>query len=106
MTLDMSNTYLEWTRRNFALNNLSSSEHKIERADYVEWLNQPAKEKYDLIVLDPPSFSNSKRMSDTFDVQRDHVSLVKNCMSRLNPAGSLYLTTAAVSVGSYCTRKL
>jgi 23S rRNA (guanine2445-N2)-methyltransferase / 23S rRNA (guanine2069-N7)-methyltransferase len=92
MTLDMSNTYLEWTRRNFALNNISSSEHKIERADCVEWLNQPAKEKYDLIVLDPPSFSNSKRMSDTFDVQRDHVSLVKNCMSRLNPAGSLYFS--------------
>lgn len=91
-TLDMSNTYLEWTRRNFRLNNIPLDEHVIERADCVAWLQKKVTEKYDIIVLDPPSFSNSKRMDDVFDVQQDHVELVKNCVARLNPDGWLYFS--------------
>lgn len=91
-TLDMSNTYLEWTKRNFVLNGLSPKDHVVERADCVEWLRQTPKEKFDIIVLDPPSFSNSKKMSDVFDVQRDHVELIKNCVSRLNKNGCLYFS--------------
>ena len=92
-TLDMSNTYLEWARRNFALNGIAvADKHTIERADCIAWLQQPVKQKFDLIVLDPPSFSNSKRMSESFDVQRDHVELVKQCMARLNSNGQLYFS--------------
>ncbi len=91
-TLDMSNTYLEWAKRNFALNQIDLKQHIFERVDCVAWLSQPVQARFDIIVLDPPSFSNSKRMSDTFDVQRDHVELVKQCMARLNPNGCLYFS--------------
>lgn len=91
-TLDMSNTYLEWTRRNFKLNGIDLKDHKIERADCVAWLAGPVAERYDIIVLDPPSFSNSKRMDEVFDVQRDHAALIKQCMARLKPDGYLYFS--------------
>ena len=94
-TIDMSNTYLEWAKNNFDLNHLSG-EHKIIRADCSVWLDkeaQQATEQFDLIFLDPPTFSNSKRMEDAFDVQKDHVTLINNALKLLTTDGILYFST-------------
>jgi len=89
-SVDMSNTYLEWARRNMALNGLSDRRHEFVRADCLEWLDQAAKRgRYGLIFLDPPSFSTSKRMEASFDVQRDHVALIRKTVALLEPAGIL-----------------
>lgn len=107
-SVDMSNTYLQWAEENFAVNRLlnenhksvslsenncsSGSVHRFVRADVVQYLQSPVNEKYDLIFLDPPTFSNSKRMQDEFDVERDQEFLVESCMKRLNPDGVLYFS--------------
>ena len=95
-TVDMSNTYLDWAQKNFDLNNLAGN-NKIIRADCSTWLEQEVKKtnntQYDLIFLDPPTFSNSKRMEDAFDIQQDHVALIKNALALLTPAGTLYFST-------------
>jgi 23S rRNA (guanine2445-N2)-methyltransferase / 23S rRNA (guanine2069-N7)-methyltransferase len=93
-TVDMSKTYLEWARRNLALNNLGGKQHEFIQADCTEWLEKEAKRprprrEYDLIFLDPPTFSSSKRMSASFDVQRDHVALIRDAMALLAPGGEL-----------------
>lgn len=88
VSVDMSHTYLEWARRNFSLNHLRSNKHRFEQGDCFEWLNQ-CREGFDLIFLDPPTFSNSKRMSQTLDIQRDHVKLIKRCMDLLTKDGEL-----------------
>jgi 23S rRNA (guanine2445-N2)-methyltransferase / 23S rRNA (guanine2069-N7)-methyltransferase len=87
----MSNTYLGWLRKNLAHNGLAENRHRIERADCRKWLQQ-CREDYDLVLLDPPSFSNSKSTADSFDVQRDHVELVRAAMARLRPQGVLYFS--------------
>jgi len=87
-TVDMSNTYLEWARRNFELNELDLSQHDFIRADVTKYINE-IDTKYDLILLDPPSFSNSKKMDDLFDVQRDHKDMINTLMSCLKPNGKL-----------------
>ncbi len=88
VSVDMSKTYLNWAERNFRLNKLVSSKHRFEQADCLEWLTQ-CREGFDMIFLDPPTFSNSKRIQQVLDVQRDHVSLIKRCMELLNPGGLL-----------------
>lgn len=90
-SVDMSNTYLGWLRKNLAHNGLAENRHRIERADCRKWLQQ-CREDYDLVLLDPPSFSNSKSTADSFDVQRDHVELVRAAMARLRPQGVLYFS--------------
>ena len=90
LTIDMSKTYLEWAKRNMLLNGFGGSEHAFTQANCVEWLeNASPKQKFGLIFLDPPSFSTSKRMKSVFDVQRDHVMLIRNCMKILEPDGVL-----------------
>ncbi|MBL1416276.1 MAG: bifunctional 23S rRNA (guanine(2069)-N(7))-methyltransferase RlmK/23S rRNA (guanine(2445)-N(2))-methyltransferase RlmL, partial [Moritella sp.] len=74
VTVDMSNTYLDWAKRNFALNNISMRKHEVVQADCLAWLAR-CEDKFDLIFIDPPTFSNSKRMEDSFDVERDHIQL-------------------------------
>ena len=95
-TVDMSNTYLQWAKNNLALNP-NAGEHEFVQADCLEWLanqaSQPDSQHYDLIFLDPPTFSNSKRMDDVFDIQIDHVQLIKNAVSLLTPEGVLYFST-------------
>lgn len=95
-TVDMSNTYLNWAKKNMQLNNIQG-EHEFIQADCLDWLaaeaRQPYSRQYDLIFLDPPTFSNSKRMDGVFDVQNDHVSLIKNAASLLAPDGILYFST-------------
>lgn len=92
-TVDLSNTYLDWARRNLVLNGLAGPNHAYERADVLSWLEQPVREKYDLAVLDPPTFSNSKAMRDLLDTQRDHVFMINAVLARLNPGGLLYFST-------------
>jgi 23S rRNA (guanine2445-N2)-methyltransferase / 23S rRNA (guanine2069-N7)-methyltransferase len=89
-TVDMSNTYLQWARRNMEANNFSGQQHQYVQADCLQWLERaPERAQYGLIFLDPPSFSTSKRMEGTFDVQRDHVALLKKTLALLQPDGVL-----------------
>jgi 23S rRNA (guanine2445-N2)-methyltransferase / 23S rRNA (guanine2069-N7)-methyltransferase len=90
-SVDASNTYLEWLRRNLALNGKDGPDHRLIRADCRAWLER-AEGEYDLILLDPPSFSNSKSARDSFDVQRDHPQLLRLAMGRLRPGGRLYFS--------------
>ena len=91
-TLDMSNTYLDWAKRNFSLNKIDLSNHQFLRADCVAWLQQPATDQYDIVVLDPPTFSKSKKMEGLLDIQKDYVELIEQSMTRLAAGGSLYFT--------------
>ncbi len=87
-TVDMSNTYLKWASNNLVLNDITGKSHQLIQANCLEWLNKN-QNRYGLIFLDPPSFSSSKRMSNTFDVQRDHVPLINNTVKLLEPGGTL-----------------
>ncbi|ODB42347.1 23S rRNA (guanine(2445)-N(2))/(guanine(2069)-N(7))-methyltransferase [Pseudoalteromonas sp. BMB] len=87
-TVDMSKTYLKWAEENFELNGLKNPRFRFEQADCLKWLER-AVGQYDLIFLDPPTFSNSKRMSDAFDVQRDHLKLFGWVKKILAPNGVL-----------------
>ena len=92
--MDWSATYLDWTRRNLELNGIHGSRHQRIQADCRQWLVW-ARDRYDLIFLDPPTFSNSKRLETTFDVQRDHVALVRQTLRLLAPDGLLIFSTNA-----------
>ncbi|WP_024553983.1 bifunctional 23S rRNA (guanine(2069)-N(7))-methyltransferase RlmK/23S rRNA (guanine(2445)-N(2))-methyltransferase RlmL [Franconibacter helveticus 513] len=87
-TVDMSRTYLEWAERNLRLNGLSGRAHRLIQADCLGWLRE-ADEQFDLIFIDPPTFSNSKRMDDAFDVQRDHLLLMKDLKRMLRQGGTI-----------------
>ncbi|MBM33356.1 MULTISPECIES: bifunctional 23S rRNA (guanine(2069)-N(7))-methyltransferase RlmK/23S rRNA (guanine(2445)-N(2))-methyltransferase RlmL [unclassified Arsukibacterium] len=92
-TVDMSNTYLDWAKRNFTQNGLvvsgaQAKQYQFEQADCLQWLAR-CRNQFDLIFVDPPTFSNSKRMEDNWDVQRDHVSLLNMLVGRLNPGGKV-----------------
>ncbi|MDP5031103.1 MAG: bifunctional 23S rRNA (guanine(2069)-N(7))-methyltransferase RlmK/23S rRNA (guanine(2445)-N(2))-methyltransferase RlmL [Paraglaciecola sp.] len=89
-TVDMSNTYIEWAKENFQLNKLKGA-YQFEQADCLTWLSQH-KQKYDLIFIDPPSFSNSKRMESTWDVQRDYLNLIKDAVTCLNTNGNIFFS--------------
>jgi 23S rRNA (guanine2445-N2)-methyltransferase / 23S rRNA (guanine2069-N7)-methyltransferase len=91
-SVDMSNTYLGWLRKNLAHNGLDESRNLLVRADCLTWLAQ-AERRYDLVLLDPPSFSNSSGMARSFDVQRDHQELVRAAMGVLSENGQLYFST-------------
>ncbi|MDF2690217.1 MAG: rlmKL [Gammaproteobacteria bacterium] len=90
-SVDMSKTYLDWGKRNFSLNEINLSKHEFIQADCLQWLEQ-ATEKFDVIFIDPPSFSNSKRMQETFDVQRDHAKLIQAAIRLLKPNGVLFFS--------------
>lgn len=93
-TVDLSNTYLDWAQRNFQLNGMDLDAHQIVRADVFQYLVQAAEQKkqFDIIVLDPPSFSNSKKMRDILDIQRDQNTLIDGAMKLLAPNGVLYFS--------------
>lgn len=88
-SVDMSATYLEWAQRNFELNNLRGPQYQFIQADCMQWLDRPRTERFDLIFMDPPTFSNSKRMQEVLDVQRDHVFLIRSAIELLAPNGLL-----------------
>ncbi|QMV65209.1 bifunctional 23S rRNA (guanine(2069)-N(7))-methyltransferase RlmK/23S rRNA (guanine(2445)-N(2))-methyltransferase RlmL [Pseudomonas berkeleyensis] len=89
-SVDLSKTYLDWARRNLSLNGFSDK-NRLEQGDVMAWLGEDRGE-YDLIFIDPPTFSNSKRMEGVFDVQRDHVELIDLAMARLARGGVLYFS--------------
>lgn len=94
-TVDMSRTYLDWAARNLALNGFRGDRHELIQADCIEWLQDAVESnwRYDLIFLDPPTFSTSKRMKYTLDIQRDHVDLIRDCLELLTPDGVLVFST-------------
>jgi 23S rRNA (guanine2445-N2)-methyltransferase / 23S rRNA (guanine2069-N7)-methyltransferase len=95
VSVDLSNTYLDWARDNLLLNGFTSERHQLHRADCLTWLEQEeaAGPRFDLIFLDPPTFSNSKRMEGVLDVQRDHVGMIRRTMKLLRPSGRLVFST-------------
>ncbi len=85
-SVDMSRTYLDWAKENFKINSLHGSEYEFIQMDCLTWLKHCHKD-FDLIFIDPPTFSNSKRMDQSFDINRDHVELLKSLMRILRPDG-------------------
>jgi 23S rRNA (guanine2069-N7)-methyltransferase / 23S rRNA (guanine2445-N2)-methyltransferase len=96
-SVDLSRTYLDWAERNLGLNGLARRDHSLVQADCREWLAEAAhgRERYDLIFLDPPTFSNSKRMEGVLDIGRDHGALIDACVRVLAPGGLLVFSTNA-----------
>lgn len=107
VSVDLSNTYLDWAQRNLALNGVRPAEptrrsaaendHRFFRADCLDWLREQAAKarppQFDLIFCDPPTFSNSKKMDGTLDLQRDHAALIGDALHLLAPGGTLYFST-------------
>lgn len=93
-TVDLSNTYLDWAKRNFELNQIDTEQHQIIRADVFQYLQTAYEQgkRFDLIVMDPPSFSNSKKMLDILDIQRDHMRLIDGAMDLLDSDGLLFFS--------------
>ena len=98
-SVDMSRTYLDWAQRNLARSSTAAAPapHEFVQADCLEWLREDARarERYDLIFLDPPTFSNSKRMQGVLDIERDHPALIDACVHLLAPGGLLVFSTNA-----------
>ncbi len=92
VSVDMSATYLDWARRNFSLNHLPEDRHQLVRADCLEWIKR-WRRTFDVIFLDPPTFSTSNRMEGTLDIQRDHVSMIRDVAGLLAPGGTLVFST-------------
>ena len=94
VTVDLSNTYLKWAQRNMQLNFFKDPlKYQFIQADVKQYLKTITPGYFDIIIMDPPTFSNSKRMEDFLDIQRDHVELINDCLSGLKPGGVLYFST-------------
>ncbi|MBA1145859.1 bifunctional 23S rRNA (guanine(2069)-N(7))-methyltransferase RlmK/23S rRNA (guanine(2445)-N(2))-methyltransferase RlmL [Ectothiorhodospiraceae bacterium WFHF3C12] len=99
LTVDLSKRYLDWAERNLRLNRIPLQQHRLERADCLKWLAEQSRgrpaNRFDLIFLDPPTFSTSKGMTGTLDTQRDHPTLIRQAMALLAPGGTLIFSTNA-----------
>jgi 23S rRNA (cytosine1962-C5)-methyltransferase len=94
VTADLSKTYLNWAERNMQLNGfIDKDKYKFVHTDVLQYLKTISPSYFDLIIMDPPTFSNSKRMDDFLDIQRDHVGLINDCLAALKPGGILYFST-------------
>ena len=93
--VDLSNTYLDWAHENLLLNGFGGNNHELYRADCLAWLEEQESRgpRFDLIFVDPPTFSNSKRMDGVLDVQRDHAGMIRRSLKLLRPAGRLVFST-------------
>ncbi|WP_246073602.1 class I SAM-dependent methyltransferase [Dinghuibacter silviterrae] len=92
-TVDLSKTYLGWAERNMQLNGLQDPRRTYIHADVKQYLGTLPGEAFDLVVMDPPTFSNSKRMKDFLDIQRDHVPLLNEVLRAVRPGGAVYFST-------------
>ncbi len=94
-TVDLSQTYLDWARRNLELNELADPKHERFRGDTFQFVRDAfaSGRKWDIVVVDPPTFSNSKRMRGTFDVQRDHAGLLGRIVDLVEPGGQIRFST-------------
>lgn len=94
VTADLSKTYLQWAEKNMRLNGFNDqAKYSFVQTDVMQYLKQLPADHYDIIVMDPPTFSNSKRMDDFLDIQRDHAGMINDCMRSLRPGGILYFST-------------
>lgn len=91
-TVDLSTTYLKWAEMNFSLNGIYPDRHRLVHSDCIQWLREHS-DVYDLIFVDPPTFSNTRKKSRVFDVQKDHSTLLHLAMSRLRDNGLLIFST-------------
>ena len=91
-SVDLSNTYTEWGKENFLLNGLPLSNNVIIREDCLKFLEQE-RGLYDLIVIDPPTISRSKKMDQMFDIQQDYPFLISKALQLLSPSGTLFFST-------------
>lgn len=93
-TVDLSKTYINWAKRNLTYNKrYDDTKHEFIQEDVLRYLKTVSPNSYDLIILDPPTFSNSKKMEDIFDIQRDHVSVINQCLKILDENGILMFST-------------
>ncbi len=93
-SVDLSKTYLKWAEDNFVINRFKNVEkYQFVHADVLQYLKGIQPNSYDIVVMDPPTFSNSKRMDDFLDIQRDHVTLINDVLNILSPNGKLYFST-------------
>ena len=100
VTVDLSKTYLNWAERNMQLNNYitgnagsGTGAYSFIHADVLQHLKLLSPGCFDLVIMDPPTFSNSKRMEDFLDIQKDHAELINDCLRVLTPGGILYFST-------------
>ena len=94
VTVDLSKTYLDWAKKNMQLNGFTDlSKYKFIQTDVLQYLHTVPDNYFDIIILVPPTFSNSKRMEDFLDIQRDHVKLINDCLRILKPEGKIYFST-------------
>jgi 23S rRNA (cytosine1962-C5)-methyltransferase len=93
-SVDLSKTYLQWSQDNFALNNLiNPSSYHFIHADVKQYLKTLPSNEFDLVIMDPPTFSNSKRMKNILDIQMDHVELINDVLKAMKPGATLYFST-------------
>ncbi len=90
-SVDMSATYMDWAKKNFEANNIALKDHNFIVDSAMEYLEK-ASSRFDIIILDPPTFSNSKKMEEDFEVEKDQVFLIKHCLRLLDPQGVLYFS--------------
>ena len=90
VSVDLSSTYLDWAEANFELNDIAGGSHQLVKADVIEWLSN-CRQKFDLVFCDPPTFSNSASAED-FDVQKDHVAMLRSIMTVLSDDGVCYFS--------------
>jgi 23S rRNA (cytosine1962-C5)-methyltransferase len=92
-TVDLSNTYINWSKKNFEINNIHNANYNFYATDVLQWLPLQEKNQYDIIVCDPPTFSNSKKMDGVLDTQKDHVKIINKCLELLKPGGKIIFST-------------
>lgn len=93
-SVDLSKTYLGWAEANLQLNTApDANRYRFVHADVKQWLDEAPADYYDLVVMDPPTFSNSKRMKDFLDIQRDHAELINKTLGTMRAGGILYFST-------------
>ena len=106
VSVDLSKTYLKWAERNMELNGFADNsplgppvpERTGEggtyvHADVLQYLQTLPENYFDIVILDPPTFSNSRRMDEFLDIQRDHAQLINDCLKGLKKKGVLYFST-------------
>jgi len=91
-TVDLSKTYLQWAQENMELNGLQSDRHVFVQSDVMQFLKQDQDSLFDLVFVDPPAFSNSKRLKGTWDTQRDHATMLYYILKRVKPGGTIYFS--------------
>ena len=94
VSVDLSRTYLDWAKRNMSLNGLNDEEkYRFVHADVRQYLKKVPENYFDVVIMDPPTFSNSKRMEGFLDIQRDHAELINECLHCMKPGGILHFST-------------